>query len=183
MGPDLAAVNRAVDHLAAEFGCGRGLPAEVHTEVLRHLFTVLVLRLAYLTAPVGSSVPAPSETFERFRAAVEREFATSHRVADYARALGYSPRSLSRASLAAAGVGAKEFIDCRVVLESKRLLAHSELPAARIADRLGFDDAANFSKFFAHRTGLSPGAFRASLKPGPPDDGRQQANGAHREER
>ncbi|MFE7120538.1 AraC family transcriptional regulator [Streptomyces sp. NPDC057654] len=167
VGPDLAAVNRAVDHLAAEFGCGRGLPAEVHTDVLRHLFTVLVLRLAYLTAPVGSSVPAPSETFERFRAAVEREFATSHRVADYARALGYSPRTLSRASLAAAGVGAKEFIDCRVVLEAKRLLAHSDLPAARIADRLGFDDAANFSKFFTHRTGRSPGAFRASLKPPP----------------
>ncbi|MEV0263097.1 AraC family transcriptional regulator [Streptomyces sp. NPDC050617] len=169
VGPDLAAVNRAVDHLAAEFGCGRGLPAEVHTDVLRHLFTVLVLRLAHLTAPVGSSVPAPSETFERFRAAVEREFATSHRVADYARALGYSPRTLSRASLAAAGVGAKEFIDCRVVLEAKRLLAHSELPAARIADRLGFDDAANFSKFFTHRTGLSPGAFRASLKPPSPE--------------
>ncbi|MFH8985952.1 AraC family transcriptional regulator [Streptomyces varsoviensis] len=167
VGPDLAAVDRAVDHLAAEFGCGRGLPAEVHTEVLRHLFTVLVLRLAHLTAPVGSSVPAPGETFERFRAAVERGFATSHRVADYARTLGYSPRTLSHASLAAAGVGAKEFIDRRVVLEAKRLLAHSELPAARIADRLGFDDAANFSKFFTHRAGLSPGAFRASLKPGP----------------
>ncbi|KOG90185.1 transcriptional regulator, partial [Streptomyces varsoviensis] len=68
-----------------------------------------------------------------FRAAVERGFATSHRVADYARTLGYSPRTLSHASLAAAGVGAKEFIDRRVVLEAKRLLAHSELPAARIA--------------------------------------------------
>jgi AraC-like DNA-binding protein len=166
-GPDRVAIDLAVDHLAASFPCGRGMPIGVHTEVLRHLFTVLALRLGHLTAPVGSAVPAPGETFERFRAAVEREFATSHRVADYARSLGYSARTLSRATMAAAGVGAKEFIDGRVVLEAKRLLAHSELPAARIAGRLGFEDAANFSKFFHHRAGLSLGAFRAATRTGP----------------
>ncbi len=54
-----------------------------------------------------------------------------------------------------------------MTLEAKRLLAHSDLPAARIADRLGFDDAANFSKFFRQRTGLAPGAFRTALRPHP----------------
>ncbi|MBP2403784.1 helix-turn-helix domain-containing protein [Streptomyces syringium] len=167
VGEDHEAVFRAVGHLAADFRTGGALPADVHTDVLRHLLSVLVLRLAHLTAPVGSGVPAPGDAFLRFRAAVERDFADRHRVADYARRLGYSTRTLSRATLAAAGVGAKEFIDRRVMLEAKRLLAHSELPAARIAGRLGFDDAANFSKFFQHRAGLSPGAFRAALRPPP----------------
>ncbi|MFI9721162.1 AraC family transcriptional regulator [Streptomyces sp. NPDC052396] len=161
-GPDRTAVFRAVRQLAAEFSA-TGLPAEVHTEILRHLLSVLLLRLAHPGTPAGSSVPAPGDAFLRFRAAVERDFATSHRVAGYARALGYSPRTLSRATLAAAGVGAKEFIDRRVMLEAKRLLAHSDLPAVRISERLGFEDAANFSKFFQLRAGLSPGAFRASL--------------------
>ncbi|WP_308312550.1 AraC family transcriptional regulator [Streptomyces sp. ISL-11] len=165
-GPDREAVFCAVGHLEADFRTGRGLPSDVHTDVLRHLLSVLVLRLAHLTAPVGSRVPAPGDTFVRFRAAVERDFATHHRVADYARALGYSTRTLSRASLCAAGVGAKEFIDRRVMLEAKRLLAHSDLPAARIAGRIGFDDAANFSKFFQHRADCSPGAFRAALRGG-----------------
>ncbi|MFI9205777.1 helix-turn-helix domain-containing protein [Streptomyces sp. NPDC053048] len=162
-GGDREAVFCAVRHLATDYRTGSGLPAGIHTDVLRHLFSVLVLRLAHAIAAVGG-VPAGDDTFLRFRAAVERDFATRRRVADYARTLGYSSRTLSRATQAAAGVGAKEFIDLRVMLEAKRLLAHSDLPAARITERLGFDDAANFSKFFHHRAGLSPGAFRASLR-------------------
>ncbi|MEU4209691.1 AraC family transcriptional regulator [Streptomyces sp. NPDC026206] len=165
-GGDREAVFCAVRHLATDFRTGGHLPAGIRTDVLRHLLSVLVLRLAHATAGV-SGLPAPGDTFVRFRAAVERGFTTHHRVADYARTLGYAPRTLSRATMAGAGVGAKEFIDRRVMLEAKRLLAHSDLPAARITERLGFDDAANFSKFFQHRAGLSPGAFRASLRPHP----------------
>ncbi len=166
-GGDREAVFCAVRHLATDYRTGSGLPPGVHTDVLRHLFSVLVLRLAHTAAVVGPP-PAAGEAFSRFRAAVERDFATHRRVADYARALGYSSRTLSRATLAATGAGAKDFVDQRVVLEAKRLLAHSDLSAARIAGRLGFDDAANFSKFFQHRAGLAPGAFRASLRPAPP---------------
>ncbi|MEU4201136.1 AraC family transcriptional regulator [Streptomyces sp. NPDC026294] len=112
----------------------------------------------------GGGVCEASETFLRFRDAVERGFTRSRRVEDYARALGYSPRTLSRATAAATGVGAKEFIDRRVVLEAKRLLAHGDQTAARIAVRLGFADAANFAKFFQHRTGSTPISFRAEVR-------------------
>ncbi|MFH8347092.1 helix-turn-helix domain-containing protein [Streptomyces sp. NPDC018045] len=112
----------------------------------------------------GDGVCEASETFLRFRDAVERGFTRSRRVEDYARALGYSPRTLSRATTAATGVGAKEFIDRRVVLEAKRLLAHGDQTAARIAVRLGFADAANFAKFFQHRTGSTPISFRTEVR-------------------
>ncbi|WP_238782687.1 AraC family transcriptional regulator [Streptomyces monomycini] len=112
----------------------------------------------------GGGVCEASETFLRFRDAVERGFTRSRRVEDYARALGYSPRTLSRATAAATGVGAKEFIDRRVVLEAKRLLAHGDQTAARIAVRLGFADAANFAKFFQHRTGSTPISFRTEVR-------------------
>ncbi|MER6309954.1 helix-turn-helix transcriptional regulator [Streptomyces sp. NPDC001657] len=97
---------------------------------------------------------------------MERGFTRSRRVADCARALGYAPRTLSRATEATAGVGAKEFIDRRVVLEAERLPAHGDRSAARIADRLGFADATNFSTFFQRRTGCAPIAFRDAVRGG-----------------
>ena len=97
------------------------------------------------TTPAGSPAPEPDATYLRFRDAVERDFARTRRVEDYAEALGYSARSLARATLAAADLGAKEFIGRRVVLEAKRLLAHSDHSAARIADGLGFSGATHFN--------------------------------------
>ncbi|MFH8572754.1 AraC family transcriptional regulator [Streptomyces sp. NPDC017993] len=163
------ALSEAMRQLHREFGALGGLPLEVHVEVLRHLLAVLVLRAAHPAGAVDTDREGAceaSETYLRFRDAVEREFTRSRRVADYARSLGYAPRTLSRATEAAAGVGAKEFIDRRVVLEAKRLLAHGDQSAARIADRLGFDDATNFSKFFQRRAGTTPIAFRAAVRGG-----------------
>ncbi|MEU2787713.1 AraC family transcriptional regulator [Streptomyces sp. NPDC007100] len=188
-GVQAQAVDSALRHLHQEFGALRGLPLELHIEVLRHLLAVLVLRASRLSAPAGGAreggaqdgdvrdgdvrdgdvrdgdgVCEAGETFLRFRDAVERGFTRTRRVEDYARALGYSPRTLSRATAAAAGVGAKEFIDRRVVLEAKRLLAHGDQTAARIAVHLGFADAANFAKFFQHRTGSTPISFRTEVR-------------------
>ncbi|MFF9780592.1 helix-turn-helix domain-containing protein [Streptomyces sp. NPDC013978] len=158
------ALEVAVDHLALEFQAMHGISLEAHVVVLRYLLAVLVLRLSQGTVPVGSPAPEPGETFVRFRDAVERDFTSTRRLEDYAHALGYSPRTLSRATLAGAGVGAKEFIDRRVILEAKRLLAHGDLSASRIAAQLGFTSATNFSKYFQQRTGQSPIAFRATVR-------------------
>ncbi|MFE0520890.1 helix-turn-helix domain-containing protein [Streptomyces sp. NPDC058954] len=161
---DAEALRLAVGHLVAEFHALGHLPLEIHTAALRHLLAVLVLRLDHLTVPVGSPARQPDATYLRFRDAVETDYTRTRRVEDYAQALGYSARTLSRATLAAAGVGAKEFIDRRVVLEAKRLLAHSDQSAARIADRLGFSSATHFSKYFHQRTGRTPIAFRDTVR-------------------
>jgi AraC-like DNA-binding protein len=115
-------------------------------------------------ASPGDPAPQATETFLRFRDAVETDFASTRQLEDYARTLGYSTRTLSRASMDAAGVAAKEYIDRRVLLEAKRLLAHGDQPAAKIAVRLGFSSATNFSKFFRQRAGTSPLAFRHAVR-------------------
>ncbi|MFF2814003.1 helix-turn-helix domain-containing protein [Kitasatospora cineracea] len=163
-GTDREALRHAVRHLHREYASGADLPADIHHALLRHLLAALLLRLANPAVPCGSTATEPGETYRRFRQAVEHHFTRTRRVEDYARLLGYSPRTLSRATIAAAGVGAKEFVDRRVVLEAKRLLAHSESSAARIADHLGFADAANFAKFFHQRTGTTPIAFRTAVR-------------------
>ncbi|WP_405731733.1 AraC family transcriptional regulator [Streptomyces sp. NBC_00028] len=161
---DEAALRLAADHLTTEFHALGRLPLEIHTAALRHLLAVLVLRLAHLTEPAGRPAPEPDATYLRFRDAVEQDFTRTRRVEDYARALGYSTRTLSRATLAAAGLGAKEFIDRRVVLEAKRLLAHGDRTATSIAGHLGFASATHFSKYFHQRTGQTPIAFRDTVR-------------------
>ncbi|MEW2218545.1 helix-turn-helix transcriptional regulator [Streptomyces sp. NPDC006990] len=159
------AVGFALDHLRFEFAAEWQPPARgTHEDVLRHLLAVLLRRLVSTPGAHGTEAAQPPDAFRRFRAAVEADFARTRRVADYARALGYSPRTLSRATRAAVGLGAKEFVDRRVVLEAKRLLAHTDRSAARIGTALGFADATNFAKFFHQRTGATPGAFRASVR-------------------
>ena len=164
LGDDLAVLQLATKHLQREFDCAQGLTREVHVAVLRHLLAALVLRLAYPAGQVRTPVGEHPDVFLRFRDAVERDFTSTRRVEDYARALAYSPRTLSRATIAATGVGAKEYIDRRVILEAKRLLAHSDRAAAQIATELSFSSATNFSKYFHERTGTSPMAFRADVR-------------------
>ncbi|MFF8715053.1 helix-turn-helix domain-containing protein [Streptomyces sp. NPDC015184] len=159
-------VERTLELLESQYHRPRDLPLEVHVEVVRHLLSVLVLRLSHL--PGGHRKQAAGdETFRRFRAAVESNFAHSHQVQDYAAMLGYSVRSLTRASNAAVGRSAKALIDDRLVLEAKRLLVHTRLPAYAIADRLGFPGTTVFTRFFRHRTAETPTGFRRRARAEP----------------
>ncbi|MFG2119914.1 helix-turn-helix domain-containing protein [Streptomyces sp. NPDC048710] len=161
----LAALQAALDQLRREYEDTATLPLSLHTAVLRHTLTAFLLRLAHLAASSAESSREQADTtFTLFRDAVEQGFATNHSVSAYADALGYSRRTLVRAVRAATGETPKGFIDKRVVLEAKRLLAHTDMPIGRVGAAVGFPDAANFSKFFHLHTGVPPAAFRAELR-------------------
>ncbi|GAA1207131.1 helix-turn-helix transcriptional regulator [Streptomyces rhizosphaericus] len=157
-GADAEAVRGVLDLLESEYRTVSG-PLEAHVEVVRHLVAILVLRLAHLPG-ARSADTAGSAAFRRFQQAVERDYTRTHRVEDYADRLGYSVRTLTRATRATVGCGAKRFIDDRVLLEAKRLLVHTDLSATAIGERLGFPDATVFTKFFRRRSGETPAGFR-----------------------
>ncbi|MFJ5838052.1 helix-turn-helix domain-containing protein [Streptomyces shenzhenensis] len=160
----LGALRAALDQLRREYEDTATLPLSLHTAVLRHSLTAFLLRLAHLaTSSAEAARQQAGTTFTLFRDEVEQGFATNHSVSAYADALGYSRRTLVRAVRAATGETPKGFIDKRVVLEAKRLLAHTDLPIGRVGAAVGFPDAANFSKFFQLHTGRTPAAFRAEL--------------------
>ncbi|MFD9430201.1 helix-turn-helix domain-containing protein [Streptomyces sp. NPDC060002] len=167
-GRQLAGLRAALTYLRGEYddgGADGTLPLSLHTAVLRHSLTAFLLRLAHLAASSAEAARSRADTtFTLFRDAVERDFATNHSVSAYADALGYSRRTLVRAVRAATGETPKGFIDKRVVLEAKRLLAHTDLPIGRVGAAVGFPDPANFSKFFQLHTGNTPVAFRAELR-------------------
>jgi AraC-like DNA-binding protein len=163
--PRLAALRSSLAQLRREYEDTATLPLSLHTAVLRHSLTAFLLRLAHLAASSAEAARRQSDTtFTLFRDAVEQGFATNHSVSAYAESLGYSRRTLVRAVRAATGETPKGFIDKRVVLEAKRLLAHTDLPIGRVGAAVGFPDAANFSKFFHQHTDVTPAAFRAELR-------------------
>jgi AraC-like DNA-binding protein len=159
---DAAALRSTLGLLQDAYRRIGALPLDAHVTLVRHLLAALVLRLGHLAERGHTRREASgNDTFHRFHRAVERDFASARRVEDYAAALGYSARTLTRACLAATGRTAKQYLDDRVALEAKRLLVHTDLAPVQVADRLGFTSATVFTKFFRRCTGETPTAFRA----------------------
>lgn len=161
-GPLLSALTALAAITADSSGSGdRAARAQAHDHAATHAAAAALLLLAGTAESDASTVEVElPEAFHWFFDEIERSFAEHRTAAWYARRLGYSERTLNRLARAHAGLSAKELIDRRVVLEAKRLLAHEQTPIAAIGARLGFDDPANFSKYFKHRVGIAPGAFR-----------------------
>jgi AraC family transcriptional regulator, transcriptional activator of pobA len=148
-------VDAARDHLCLETSAP---PGDISAELPDILLSALIARLRPPQAEARFSHPV----FRLFRSSVEAHFREHHDAGYYARALGYAPRTLSRAVQQVTGRTAKGYIVDRIVLEAKRLLAHDRLSAAHCADTLGFLDASNFSVFFRQATGMRPGAWQAT---------------------
>jgi AraC-like DNA-binding protein/quercetin dioxygenase-like cupin family protein len=135
---------------------------DVHA-LLRHQLCTLLLRLRvwYDRREAHRTIALlASQRFRRFQGTVEANFARWHQVAQYADFLGCSERSLARVTMEVVGVKAKVLIASRINLEAKRLLVHTELTVASIAERLGFAESTYFVKFFRREAGCTPGVFR-----------------------
>jgi AraC-like DNA-binding protein len=132
-------------------------------EMLRARFQSLLLALGRAAQRQQISVPPVTSTVARFQALLEEHFRQLHLVADYARLLALTPGHLNHLTKAATGQTARSLIDARLVLEAKRLLAHSDATVAEMAVELGFADASYFGRHFRRHVGQPPGAFRATI--------------------
>ena len=156
-----AGAGEAIDAIAAL--AATPMARELRAPALTHLLSALLLRLT-AQARTRPGAPSGSEPWLAFRDLLDAEHARHHDVAWYADRLGWSPRTLARATAAATGRTPKQLIDERVLLEARRLLAHSDLAVARVGESLGFDDASNFGAWFRLRAGETPAAFRAAAR-------------------
>jgi AraC-like DNA-binding protein len=156
--PEYAVLSTLLGQLRAEYD----RPEQaVSAEILQLLLATVLLQIDRLPHPEGGGDPqAGGEVYARFRAELERSYASTRRAADYAHRLGYTVKTLTRACVASTGQPVKHVIDARVALEAQRLLAHTDEPVATVARRLGFPEPTNFGKFFTRHTGVTPGAFR-----------------------
>jgi AraC family transcriptional activator of pobA len=112
-------------------------------------------------APVGTGTRKRRESFVKFRQLLESRYKAHWTVEHYADELGLSAARLNRLCRAVAGRPAGSLIQDRLILEAQRLLVYTNATSSMVADELGFQDPAYFSRFFKRRTGVSPMAFRS----------------------
>lgn len=95
-----------------------------------------------------------------FQELIEKHFTEFRAPRDYAALLNITANYLNAVCKKKSGKSAGELIRQRVLLEAKRLLAHTSLTVAEIAHKLTFDDNSYFGRYFKKYVGMTPETFR-----------------------
>ena len=165
---------RAIEPLARWLGCGELAFGAVDTGVafargeLDRALVTADPRLAATVSELAPRVaPAPpvatsGELAARVAAIVRARLPEPTTADDAAALLHLSARTLQRRLEAEATTFSAVFDAAREAL-ARELLADAALPLGEIAYRLGFADAATFSRSFKRWIGSPPGRFRSAL--------------------
>lgn len=101
------------------------------------------------------------EFFRKFTVLVDAHYKEKHTVADYADLLHIAPKTITNKFKKLNLLQPNEIIKNRIVLQAKRLLAHTKMSAKEISYQLGYDDPAYFTRLFTLKTGESPTGYRS----------------------
>lgn len=110
------------------------------------------------------SSPPPESFVMKYLNLIEEHYRSKHEVEFYARKLHLTAKALTMKISRLTGKSARALIQDRLILESKRLLAYSDLSIGEISEALGYQDANYFSRFFRMKTKKTPLAFRQDAK-------------------
>ena len=132
-------------------------------EMLRILlkrFIIQCTRIARNRMNITREKESGFEIVRQYYNLVDEHFRTKKQVQDNADMLHKSPKTLSNIFSTCKLPSPLRVIHERVEAEAKRLLLYSNKSAKEIADILGFEDQASFSRFFKNITGQSAVQFR-----------------------
>ncbi|MCP3732768.1 GlxA family transcriptional regulator [Sphingomonas sp. MG17] len=103
--------------------------------------------------------------------AMERMLDQNVRLADLARMVGSTPRTLTRLFVAHLGITPAAVLKSMRVDRARRLLRNTQWSIAEIAADCGFCDASHLIRHFREVEGATPGAVRAAGGPHPASSG------------
>jgi AraC family transcriptional activator of pobA len=98
-----------------------------------------------------------------FRDLLEAYFKDQKQVSYYAGQILITEKRLNQATTKVLGKTPKEIIDDRIMLEAKRLLAHTNESIKEVGFTLGFEEPTNFIKYFRKHASSTPTEFRENL--------------------
>jgi AraC family transcriptional regulator, transcriptional activator of pobA len=160
--PLTLAEQTAVNYLLSQLKKEISAAEEFKGQMLR---VTLVGLIIYLTRSAKRlyNLEKEDESFyviRQFNLLVEKHYRQHKLVKFYSDKLNKSPKTLSHICAHYAKKPPIKIIHQRVILESKRLIQYSDLSIKEIAFCLGYDDAAQFSKFFKNNTKKTPSDYR-----------------------
>jgi AraC family transcriptional regulator, transcriptional activator of pobA len=103
----------------------------------------------------------------RFRTLLQKHYKEIKSPAAYAAMLNVSPAYLNEVVCNSTGMAVSKWIHQEVLLEAKRMLFYTDFTVKQIADELGYEDHAYFTRLFSKMAGVSPAKYRtaASCRP------------------
>jgi AraC family transcriptional activator of pobA len=100
---------------------------------------------------------------EKFSQLLEQNYTAQKPIGFYSEQLCVTSHHLNGIIKKATGKAVSEVIRDRLMLETKRLLVHTDYPIGYIADQLGFNDFSYFSRQFKKQNGFSPERYRSEM--------------------
>jgi AraC family transcriptional activator of pobA len=166
---DIAAsdkMHRVMDLFEEEFASEE----DIKEEMLRMLLVRFIIKLTRLAKKqyLGTEEIAEDKFYllRQYNLLVEIHYRQQHQVQFYAGLLNRSPKTISNIFSLYSKKTPLQIIQERIVAEAKRLFYYTDKSVKEIANLLGFDEVAHFSKFFKNCTTQKPSDMKRNVKAG-----------------
>lgn len=134
------------------------------TDICRSYLNIVLLKLKALFGEVKKSTAKIEQVkiqkVAQFKKLINENYLKHRAVSDYADELNISPNHLNALCKKQEGRTATQFIQDRLLLESKRLLYATDMHIKEISFYLQFEDVPYFNRFFKKQTQLTPIEYR-----------------------
>lgn len=125
--------------------------------------TTLIDAAAHPESPLaGPGITAGDALVAAAQYQLQQHYAEKAQIAELARKLAVSPRTLVRRFHAALGMSPQAYVQTLRIESAKLMLLRTSLRVDRIGQQVGYGDAGFFKRLFREQTGMSPQAWRAS---------------------
>lgn len=138
-------------------------PDSAQFQILHNMLHIFLLQAEREMRKQGFEELKPSPNLDllvSFKALLEEGFQKEKSVKYYASKLHISEKQLHKSTTTLLEKTPKQIIDERVLLEAKRLLAHSSQSIKEIAYEMGYEEPTNFIKYFKKHSQSTPTEFR-----------------------
>lgn len=135
-------------------------PGAFTKDLISGYLRAIFVRILQLSQVEESSPKSEDSLFRKFQKQLAEKCPELHLVSEFAALLNTTPQNLNAACRKFSNKSAGEHLAIQLSLEAKRYILHTDLSMNEIADRLRFNDASYFTKFFKKQTGQTPLHFR-----------------------
>ena len=104
------------------------------------------------------------QTVYKYLSLINENFKMEHNVFVYAQILRVQPKILTKIFSDLKIENPKSYLNKRILLAAKKILAYSANKSTEISYEIGFNEPAYFARFFKKNIGLTPKQFRAQQK-------------------
>ena len=136
-------------------------------EILRSLLKIFIIylyRASQFMDDKQTAIGKDKLIVLRFFELLQKHFACKKLVSDYASELCITPNYLNSVVKRHTGFPASYHIQQCIIAEAKRQAIYSGLCMKEVANKLGFDDYAHFSKFFKNYSGVNFSNFKKGIQ-------------------